>query len=72
MDQLGRTEVDQLGRAGVDQLGRTQPLVSPPGRWTSLAELRVDLIPRAMTPKDPLKISPEAFARLMQGASTSG
>jgi len=41
--------VDQLGRTRVDQLGRTQPAISSPPRWTSLAELQVDQIPRAVT-----------------------
>jgi hypothetical protein len=48
MDLLGRTEVDLFGRTGLDRLGRTGPAqITPPG-WT--AELRVDLIARAVTP----------------------
>lgn len=43
------TPVDHLGRTEVDQLGRTQPSVTGPPRWTSLAELTLDLVPRTVT-----------------------
>ena len=49
VDQLGRTGVDQFGRTDLDQLGRTQLPVTGHLGWTSLAELKVDLIPRTVT-----------------------
>ncbi len=50
VDQLGRTRVDLNGRTGVDQLARTERATCAPSGWTSLAELQVDLIRRAVTP----------------------
>jgi hypothetical protein len=49
VDPLARTRVDPLGRAEVDQLARAGALVRESTRWIRLPELRVDLIPRAVT-----------------------
>ena len=54
VDQLGRTGVDLFGRTEVGQLGRTQCSNTGIFKWTSLAELRLDLIPRTVTTQFPI------------------
>lgn len=46
---FGRTEVAPFGRTGLAPFDRTQPAFSADSRWLRLAELRVALIPRAVT-----------------------
>lgn len=49
VDPLARTRVDPFGRTEVDQLARTGHPGSATAAWIRLPELRVDLIPRAVT-----------------------
>ena len=64
VDQLGRTRVDLNGRTGVDQLARTERATCAPSGWTSLAELQVDLIRRAVTFEGTMPRLVEELARM--------